>query len=489
LWRHQSSYDARLRDQKLRETSKPAHTIEQNTNIHIANIRIVKIRVPNPNTNICITNIRIANIHITNLHNTNMHSTDIHSTDIDNDKVPPNILHRDLFGVDIFYEKKPLAIYDNAEATYEAQGDASEPTEHVGYFSGLINKILVRPIVLTKSNRTMHMSFSLMPGFDFRSGNAVLVELRIGSTTRKSEVISKDDHEAKHPDSASGFHWSRVQLADASQGTMVITVTRGIKAKKVRFVPLVGKDGEPYSIEIEWRVLNTRLGGTVGSEDGQPNASYGATPKLERTTTPPRAGVKPTVTKLVTSAEQQESVTSAIATTTAKPHPLDNDESTVHLTPLATPETPNHHSDATVHAGFPGVPFTAIPTQSTVAKPLSSKRNAAEAFGPMQADGNKSIKKLKFQLRKAQAGLGVAAAQVEQLASKVSRNDTEYHQALHSKAKAVYRVAEVKLEIKAAELGGKKDSEYLELKIRKAKAHLEVVQAEEVLLGENESQT
>lgn len=148
-----------------------------------------------------------------------MHSDDIHNTDIDNDKVPPNILHRDLFGVEISHEKKPLAIYDNAEATYEAQGDASEPTEHVGYFSGLINKILVRPVVLPKSNRTMHMSFSLMPGFDFRSGDAVLVELRIGSTTRKSEVISKDGHEAKQLDSSSGFHWSRVRLADASQGS------------------------------------------------------------------------------------------------------------------------------------------------------------------------------------------------------------------------------------------------------------------------------
>lgn len=98
----------------------------------------------------------------------------------------------------------------------------------------------------------MHVNFNIMPGFDFRSGNAVSVGLRVGEVVRGSELILKEVHEAKQPNSSSGFHWGRVQLTEASQGTMVITVTRGIKSKNLKFVPLAGEDDKPYSIEVEW---------------------------------------------------------------------------------------------------------------------------------------------------------------------------------------------------------------------------------------------
>jgi hypothetical protein len=190
--------------------------------------------------------------------------------------MPANIIHQDLFEVELSHEIQPLQINSNPEATLDAKGDPSKPTEHVRNLSGLSNKLLVLPIVLPKSNRTMHMSFNLKPGFDFVSGNAVLIGLRVGSTTRGSELILKESHETKQPDSSSGFHWGRIQLAEAAQGTMVITVTRGVKVKKAKFVPLVGEGGKPYSVEIEWRVLKARPGGA-----GAPEVSPTATPTSE----------------------------------------------------------------------------------------------------------------------------------------------------------------------------------------------------------------
>jgi hypothetical protein len=444
---------ARKQSRRLTAISKaqgdfrPAHTTEQNTHIHIAII-----------------------------HNANIHNTNIHNTNISNATMPANIVHRDLFEVEISHEKQPLKIYKNAEATHDAQGDSSQPTEHVGDFSGLDNKLLVLPVVSPKSNRPMHMNFSLMPGFDFRSGNAVCVELRVGSTIRSPELILKETHQIKQPESSSGFHWGRVQLTEAPQGTMEITVIRGVKAKNARFLALVGERDKPYKIEIEWRVLRARPGGVVGLEHGRPDAMHETTSKF-----------KHTVTKLVTSTKQEVSAIPATAMTAAKCYPSDDDESKVPPTPSTNPETPEHRSDVTMHTGTLDMFSTASPTANTMAvKSSTSKRNAAEAFGPQQADGGKSVKLLNFQLRKAKAALGVAKAKCEQVASEVGQEDTRYLHMLHSKAKAAHRVAEIEFEIKAAELGDEKDSEYLELQTREAVAHLEVVKVEEMLTGKTD---
>jgi hypothetical protein len=83
----------------------------------------------------------------------------------------------------------------------------------------------------------------------------------------------------------------------------------------------------------------------------------------------------------------------------------------------------------------------------------------------------------------------VAAAKFEHVANKVGQDDVGYLRVLHDKAEAIHRVAEVKLEIKAGELGDqKKDSEYFELQLREAEAHLKVVEAEEMLLDKTEWQ-
>jgi hypothetical protein len=363
--------------------------------------------------------------------------------------MPANIIHRDLFEVEISHEKQPLIIYDNAEVTHDTEGDHFGPTEHVGAFFGLTNKVVVLPVVLHKSNRTMHMKFNLMPGFDFRSGNAILVGLRVGQVIRDSESILKEVHETKQPDSSSGFHWGRIQLAEASQGTMVITVTRGMKVRKAKFVPLVGEDGKPYSIEIEWQVLKARPDGAGDPENGRPNALHNTTARFERTATPTQPKTKHTATKLVTPTKQEESAKPAVALTAAKSYPSDDDEKQVPRTPSTSSETPNHSPDATVHAGAPDVSPTATPTpQSKEIKPSTSKRNAAEAFGPKQANGDNSIKQLQLRLRKAQAELGVAAAKFEHVASKTGQDDIDYLQALHGKAEAIHRVAEVMLQIK-----------------------------------------
>jgi hypothetical protein len=397
-----------------------------------------------------------------------------------------NIIHRDLFEVEISYENQPLKIYDNPEAMHDNQGDAPKASEHIGDFSGLVNKVLILPLVLPKSNRTMRMRFRLMPGFNFLSGNAIRIGLRVGSTIRSSELIWKDDHETKQPDSSSGFHWGRLQLAEASQGTTVITLTRGSKAKYAKFVPLSGGDGKPYSIEIECRVLKAHPDGVGGPDDGHTDALQDAAATSEDTTRPTQPRVKDTVRKVM---KQGESVKPATAMTAPIFHPSVDDESKVPPTPSTSPETPKHQSTAAIHTGSPDVPSTATPTpKSTEVKSSSSKRNATEAFGPEQANGNKSTKQLHFQLRKAQAGLILATAKLEQVASKVDKDDVEYLQVSYSKAKAFHRVIEVDFEIKAAELGDKKDSEYLELQARKAEALCKVLEVEEALMGKIELQ-
>lgn len=472
FWRHESSYSTRLRDQKPRKIFDPAHSTEQNTNTHITNIRIA--------------NIHIANIHVANIHKPDVYSTKRHNTNNENAKMAPNILHRDLFGIEICHEKQPLTIYHNEETTHEAQRDAPMPTGHVGDFFGLINKVLALPLVLPKSNRTMHMSFKLMHGFDFRSGNAVLVGLRVGQVIRAFESISKEVHETKQPGGSSEFHWGRVQLAEASHGSMVVTVTRGIKAKNSQFVPLVGKDGKPYHIEIEWRVLTTRPGGAVGPEDRQTDALHNTMPKLERLTGPTQPRVKHTVTGPVTSTEQHKSATTMTA---AKSLPSDDEEIKIPPTPFTAPGTPKHRPAVVTDAGSPYVPSTAAPNlESTRVKPPNVKRNAAEAFGPEQAEADKSIKQHQFRLRKAEAKLGVASAKLEQTASEVGQEDVAYLRAVFNKAKAVHNVRKAELELREAELGDKKDNECLKLQTRKAKAELEVVKAEGKLMRKLQSQ-
>lgn len=106
---------------KPRETSEAAHTTEQNTNIHIANIQV------------------------SNIHNTLVDSTETHNSNSGNTTMPPNILHCDLFGVEISYEKKSLTIYNNEDATHKTQVDALMPIKLVGDLSGLSNKVLVLP--------------------------------------------------------------------------------------------------------------------------------------------------------------------------------------------------------------------------------------------------------------------------------------------------------------------------------------------------------
>ena len=452
---------------KPRETSEPAHTTEPNTNIHIANI------------------------HVSNIHNTVSYSTETHNSNSDNATMPPNIHHRDLFGVGISYEKKPLTIYNNEDATHEGQGNAPMPTELVGDLFALSNKVLVFPVVLPKSTRTMHMNFNMLPGFDFRSANAVLVGLRVGQMVRGFETILKEDHETKQPNSSSGFHWGRVQLAEASQGTLVVTVTRGIKIKNVQFVPLDGEDGKPYSIEIEWRVVNGRSGGAVGPEYGQLDALHNAMIKPERTATPTQPMVKQNLTKPMISTEQEQSVKSATATTAAKPNPTDDDENKVAPTSFTDPEKPKRRPAVVTDAGSPFVPPTAAPTsQNTEVKFPTTKRNAAEAFGPKQAEADKSIKQQQFRLRKAEAKLDVVSSKLEQTASEVGQDNVAYLRAVFNKAKAVHVVRKAELELKAAELGDgdKKDTEYFKLQTRKAKAHLEVVKAEGMLMAKLELQ-
>lgn len=291
----------------------------------------------------------------------------------------------------------------------------------------------------------------------------------------------------KQPDSSSGCHWGRVQLAEASRG-MVITLTRGTKAQHVKFAPLSGEEGKPYIIEIGCQVLTPQLGG-AGLEGGHLDALHDTTPKFERTTTPTQPKVKHTATKLGSSTEQEESDKSTTAAAASEPHPSTDDEFKVPPTPSTGPETPNPRSDTTMSADASNLSPTATSThQTTEVKPSNGKRNATEAFGSKQTDGNKSIKLRQFRLREAEARLDVLKAKFEQVANEVGQDNIAYHQARFNKAKGVHTALEAELMLKAAVLGDKKDSEYFKLQTRKAEAHLEVVKAEGKLLAKTLSQ-
>ncbi|KAM0711116.1 hypothetical protein Q7P35_001855 [Cladosporium inversicolor] len=303
----------------------------------------------------------------------------------------------------------------------------------------------------------MHIECNLIPGFNFLSGNSVRVELRIGSISTGPELISKDDHELKQPDSSSGFHWGRVQLAEASLG-MVITLTRGTKARYTTFAPLSGEEGKPYIIETGCQVLKPQLGGAVGPEDGHSGTLQGNNPVSERATNPSQPRVKHAVKELT---EQEESVKSTTDVTASKSHPSADGENNVLPTPSTGPGTPNHRSDT---------------------------RNAAEAFGSKQTDGDKGIKLRQFRPREAEARLDVLKARFEQVASEVGQDNIAYLQARFNKAKGVHVALEAELMPKAAVLGDKKDTEDFKLQTRKAEAHWEVVKAEGKLLAKTLSQ-
>jgi hypothetical protein len=61
-----------------------------------------------------------------------------------------------------------------------------------------------------------------------------------------------------------------------------------------------------------------------------------------------------------------------------------------------------------------------------------------------------------------------------------------YLQSSWNKAEAVSNVVDAELELEAAELGDKKDTEYFKLQTSKAEADFEVMEAKEMLMNETE---
>lgn len=411
----------------------------------------------------------------------------------------PSILHRDFFAVEVLHGKEPIAIYDSA---------GRYPHEHAGDFSGLSNKVHVLP----GSTKPIRMRFNLLPGFDFLSGNAVLVGLTVDGRERDFELIWKDDHEIKQPNTPSGFSWGRVLLNKASRGIMTITITRGNKIPKVKFAALSGRDGIPYRMEIEWQ-LSADASGESGTEDGRQDAT--PIPKARLST----LAAETTKSKVMTKTKTKK----ALKKPRVSPEPRDTIESTeakaegaiaapdlskedtsmaprrtqgsktVPTNPFQAPgvdhanaskalqassahsdNTPrNHPHDTTAHAGFPDVPSESAQAATTNSPTL--KRPASTALDPDYANS----KLQPFRLRKAQAKLAVAEAKAKQAASEVDKDDVKVLEILLNKAQAAHEVVEVELELKKAEVGDEKEPEILKLLTRKAEAYLEVVEAEE----------
>ena len=88
---------------------------------------------------------------------------------------------------------------------------------------------------------------------------------------------------------------------------------------------------------------------------------------------------------------------------------------------------------------------------------------------------------LAYRLEKAQAELKVAKAKVKQLVHGGRKNDVTFFRAMLEMAQANSGLALAEFELKAAECGGNKDAEYLQLQARKAEAHREAIRAKGVL--------
>jgi hypothetical protein len=171
--------------------------------------------------------------------------------------MPIATLHRNGFEID-FAPKDPykqLTLYEGEEVSSNGKRISREATKHTGGFSAVNSKahISKAPVEPIKARLT------LLPGLNFRSGNAVLFGLRIrtpGFRARRVDFtpILKDEHTRSRQNASTVFACAEVPMSQADEGTMSISVTRGnCDASMANFVPLVDADGTPYTVEVAWR--------------------------------------------------------------------------------------------------------------------------------------------------------------------------------------------------------------------------------------------
>jgi hypothetical protein len=113
--------------------------------------------------------------------------------------------------------------------------------------------------------------------------------------------------------------------------------------------------------------------------------------------------------------------------------------------------------------------------------PTTLKRSADEAFAAGDSNNRDRTDRLRFQLRRAQATLGVADARTMEMASQFDENDVRRFQAAYNKPKAAHEVLELQIKLKEAEGSKKDEPEFLNLFTRRAEAGLVLVGTEQKL--------
>jgi hypothetical protein len=398
-------------------------------------------------------------------------------------------LYRNGFEVDFAHKDRyeRLAIYDDGGVSSNAQRHAPEATKHTGSFSAVKSKAHI----LKESTQLLRARFTLLPGFSFRSGNAVLFGLRIvtpdgGAKDVDFMPILKAEHSRLRRNASTVFSWAEVPLSQADEGTMSISVTRGnCDTSMATFVPLVGADGTPYTVEVAWRLPGSQMSPEVVVTpevfSREQIAQKFATSRKQA------ESARPTQVQKATEPQRTRghhgvfgSSTETTVDTQNSGQALSSDETEgFGTTPSTVDKTPGQ-TPSTVARGRPEI-LDSTPTiadNTLTTEPRTSKRRATNTPGP---NNERHIKRLRFRLRKAEAVLEVANARTEETASQVDKADPSYLQTSLSRAEAVYDLVKVELELRTAEGSDEKSTEFLRILTRKAEAYLVVVEAEEEL--------
>lgn len=442
-----------------------------------------------------------------------------------------------------------LTIYDSIGVEENDQRKSSSPIEHMGNFSGSMNKVYTLP-----ESGLINIYFGILPGFDALSGNAVLVALHIlnaESHNQKSQtdLLLRNADGTWVPETPTGACWLKVLQREASQGTMFITFTRGnTEAPENNFVPLGGEYVSPYTIEVGWRVANTRPEDDSDAEDTKPEAMPVASPTpqarlSERTRTPtgsvsmqdlPMLG---NPTKKVVSAEP----TTAKSTTNTDPsnnpdNPLGHEADHVSrgsgqdnssfepaheqtpnvseenqnkaLAPVTTAQSHNASGLSTIVptplTGSNGMPdpvssivgrlgpltVSSMAPQSSSSHPNSRKRSAADAFQISDLPLRERIEYLKLGVAEAQGRYRTAHIEGLIMARRIgATQDISYHEKQLEIAEADHALAQARLTLEDEYNSDKYGIPYLQVLRNKTSADSHVAKMKQNVIAARHTAT
>lgn len=443
--------------------------------------------------------------------------------------MPPKIAHEEGFEIWLSHQHEYLTIYDSV--------DVSDSSVHEGHFAGVLNKTFIQR---NAGPELIMMQLVILRDFDFLSGDAVQFKLEIVTAKGdKGQVlldpILRKTHEKK-PKDPTGLSWFPVLLSAALRGTVSVSLTRGTEDENTgEFTPLSGEGGEPYIVQIEWRQVesqssiddSTKRRVTRGMQKGSatpPPVSRRRPPKTakleetrsteesgdsssaDKSTEPERAetssekvpsgnqgnNVEPTVKPTADSntqaagdadSSQDPSLPIRLRDEANLPQAEDapsGEGAEGHTTPpttfIGSGKTPTGTGAAPEGSTIGSTPTLAHETNEIAAP--SRKRSAGEAF---ESDRERDLIRLAFEVDMARADFDVDDAKVQEMADSTS---SKYFSLLLKRAKSHLDVVDAELRLEKVQLEGKKDAKYRELKTRKAEAHLAVLEVEEKTLEE-----